>query len=867
MSNLHETKGLWDGKYQPRDYQRAAIEFAARTIASNPRLIIHGGVGCHAKGTTILMHDGSLKMVEDIIVGDQLMGPDGLPRVVKCLHRGNQTFYKITINKDEPIYCNEDHILALKMTPLISQSTFEKFKCRKSMIPKLSHQHINMSIKEYINKNNKFKRNTKMYYSSLLEFPEKELPIDPYILGLIIGDGYLRTKPWTCSITTMDHEISEYWCNYWNNLGFDIQVFTKKNNKASAYQLTTHHKGRNNALVDLVKNKFIDMDFESGKKHIPDIYKVNSSHNRLQLLAGIIDTDGYYYSGVYEITLKSKKLIDDIQYIARSLGLRTFYTPVKKSIKSIEFTGEYHKITISGNTSIIPCKLKRKQSTVTPNKDKLLSRFNVEKIEPQDYYGFDVDKDRLYVMGNFLVTHNCGKSFLIRTLQREFDGLIITPENMLVHQYVREYAPDLNYYIGQSNYKCLRNNGKTCNVSNKMYPCSHRAKNACPLTTSQTRFAVGDHTVTNVAMAWMNRDVIPYSKLRLVDEAHRVIGIIRTMTNQTVKVDKSYLKKSNISIHDLLSDIQFSHFLDYRMERATTEEQQQEISMLKFLMEEYPHELVREITPTGNLRYYTVKLNRKILSSIFGKSTVCLSGTLLPHDIEECFGENVEQYRIPPVIPVVNRPILFWGSGLRSHGFGEMDVEVLARHVARVIRTGEGRNTIVHTTYALGRDLVPLVRDLLGGGWRVFSYAESDGKQSALGDYIKAAGSGQKNVIIGGGLSEGVDLKGRLGELNIITKLMYPNKGDSFVEKRMSLIDGNSWYIYETLKVLLQSVGRTTRGVDDKSMTVVCDPGFPRFMVDVKGRRGLNLTDIFESLLFSDHPEKSIKDFFESADK
>lgn len=56
-----------------------------------------GGFGCNPAGTTVVMHDGSLKNVEDIRVGDRVLGPDSMPRTVTQLHRGSEQMYKVDI--------------------------------------------------------------------------------------------------------------------------------------------------------------------------------------------------------------------------------------------------------------------------------------------------------------------------------------------------------------------------------------------------------------------------------------------------------------------------------------------------------------------------------------------------------------------------------------------------------------------------------------------------------------------------------------------------------------------------------------------------------------------------------------------------
>ena len=83
----------------------------------NGRLIqYYGGPGCHRKGQGILMYDGSIKNVEDIQIGDRLMGMDSTPRNVLSLCNGYEKMYEIQPNKGKSWVVNENHILTLNKT-------------------------------------------------------------------------------------------------------------------------------------------------------------------------------------------------------------------------------------------------------------------------------------------------------------------------------------------------------------------------------------------------------------------------------------------------------------------------------------------------------------------------------------------------------------------------------------------------------------------------------------------------------------------------------------------------------------------------------------------------------------------------------
>ena len=288
---------------------------------------------CMGKGTKILMFDGTLKNVEDIIVGDKLMGSDSTPRTVLSLARGREEMYWIRQNKGIDYRVNKSHIVSLK------KSRQEGSGNRGDI--------INISVEDYLKKSDKFKSNYKGYKVPV-EFPEKPLDIEPYYLGIHLGDGDKST------------------CNL--------------------------------RKLDIINNK-----------HIPQQYLINSKENRLQLLAGLLDSDGYYSKNdnTFEIVQKNKKLAEQIVFLCNSLGFRVSMKEKKGTIKSLNFEGIYYRVSIYGNLEIIPNKVERKKARTTyTGRDWRNTGIKVEFDKVDEYYGFELDGDHLYLLEDMTVTHN-----------------------------------------------------------------------------------------------------------------------------------------------------------------------------------------------------------------------------------------------------------------------------------------------------------------------------------------------------------------------------------------------------------------------------------------------------------------------------
>ena len=365
--------------------------------------------GCHAKGTLILMHDGSTKTVECVRVNDKLMGPDSQPKSVLSLIKGQQQLYKITPKKSESFVVNADHILCLKST---------QEKCKEKSVPgRLTKGKVEyVTVKEYLSKSKWYKHTRKLWKTSV-DFSVKPKPtIDPYSMGCLLGDGSLKNA--VC-LTTMDSEVAHVAYTLAWQFNLSVRKATKLNNLASSYYITktkSKGKGKTSSIITHLITLGL-YGLTSQNKFIPDIYKTGSRETRLSVLAGLIDTDGHLNknsSNGFDFISKSKRLATDFQFIARSVGLRATLSKCKKTCQN-DFEGTYLRVHLSGNCSVIPTRIERKKaSNSKQKKDCLVTGFKVTPFyEDNRYYGFNLNGDHLYLTADFTVHHNTGKSLVI----------------------------------------------------------------------------------------------------------------------------------------------------------------------------------------------------------------------------------------------------------------------------------------------------------------------------------------------------------------------------------------------------------------------------------------------------------------------
>lgn len=331
---------------------------------------------CLGKNEKIIMYDGSIKKVQDIKTGDLLMGDDSTPRMVLSTTKGEDHLYKIIPNKGKSFVVNKPHVLSLRKTG--------------------SNNIIDIPLNEYIDKSNNFKHIYKGYRTGV-EFKEKELTIDPYFLGIWLGDG----NSGNVGVTTTDDEIIDYLYSYAQKLNLKVYK-TKQKDRTTRYSITKGELGKNNKLS---LQKLLREINVLNNKHIPFEYKTASRKQRLELLAGLIDSDGYKNDKSYVFSNSNEILIDDVVYLAQSLG----FVAYKKRNLSHGF-GMYRqsfRVSILGDCHKIPVLVKRKfcgeRKTIVNH---LNFGFKIQYIGKGEYFGFMLDGNGRFLLDDFTVTHN-----------------------------------------------------------------------------------------------------------------------------------------------------------------------------------------------------------------------------------------------------------------------------------------------------------------------------------------------------------------------------------------------------------------------------------------------------------------------------
>ena len=378
--------------------------------------------GCFGVDTLVRMFDGTTRKVQDLRVGDLLMGDDSTPRKVLVLRRGEEELFEFEYNDGIKHVYNKSHELILQ------------FSQTKSAIT--AGDEVVTTVEDYLKFGKNKKRILCKFNAPITRSTVKNLPVPPYILGAWLGDGSsLSTR-----ITNIDECVLDAISRYVEDNHLQLSQ-----HEDISFGIVTPRGQANPFLVALQKYSLV------GNKHIPLDYFNTSVENRLELLAGLLDTDGTLNNNCrYAITQKYKKLAYDIYYLARSCGLHATINSVVKvctnSTRVVRAEGIYYDICITRSIHNIPCKIPRKKAKLNSKSQRKTTRVGVRSVTSLGvgkYYGFTLDGNNRFLHADSTVLKNCGKTTMVYGLAAHLKKL---GKNVVV---LNELARECPFEINQ----------------------------------------------------------------------------------------------------------------------------------------------------------------------------------------------------------------------------------------------------------------------------------------------------------------------------------------------------------------------------------------------------------------------------------
>lgn len=342
------------------------------------------------------MKNGELK------IGDEIIGSDGKKQYVLGVYpQGVKPIYKVEFTDNTFVNCGLEHLWSVNTLNMRTSKTRDK---NRKVIYKPNYTYKTVKTSDMmldIKKRGRY--NYRLPIVEPIQFENNKVLIDPYLLGLLLGDGYLSYNSGV-SISTKDDELFDYIKHLNEHASFneycrnDIQTIKRISLKSTIKE----------------KLKVYDLlDKKSNNKFIPREYIYNSIDVRLSILQGLMDTDGYVNkTGTVQISTASKELSENIREIVLSLGgTVSVNTKIPKyRYKGIQKIGQLsYIVTISFVNNIVPFRLLRKVNNYRA-RTKYLEQKYVKSIK----YSHDEEAscikvsnaDQLYVTRDYVLTHN-----------------------------------------------------------------------------------------------------------------------------------------------------------------------------------------------------------------------------------------------------------------------------------------------------------------------------------------------------------------------------------------------------------------------------------------------------------------------------
>ncbi|KAJ2304621.1 translation elongation factor Tu [Coemansia sp. RSA 2706] len=437
-------------------------------------------VDCFGPEVEFATPSGSTILAKDIVKGTVLLGPDGSERIVQSAWTGNKDMYNVAYTSSaeksieaDGFTCTGGHILCLRVdTPVhppradgvhgkhsVASIRLENgiptYDCKDFDSREDAQAHYDaqdktpvefeITVEQFIQLPEAVREHARMYRAGVLEFdrPAVDLSVGnaseadvAWVIGLMLGDGTAGRASFTLNIKEKDTVLAKLQ-DVASKMGMYVHTHVCHDQEAICATLSSNPAHESDAAAgDRVEspNPFSEKLAELGivkSRPIPSSLQRHTVEVRSALVAGMIDSDGTYNEGQFEVTQAAsghQELFHGFVWVLRSLGFVCHVSDGTASLK--DAANRLLRVRFDGSLAKeLPIASPHKRGTEIQRDLATSVSFSVSPIGSQDFCGFEVDVDGRMLLADFVTAHNCpGHQDYIKNMitgAAQMDGAII----------------------------------------------------------------------------------------------------------------------------------------------------------------------------------------------------------------------------------------------------------------------------------------------------------------------------------------------------------------------------------------------------------------------------------------------------------
>lgn len=410
-----------------------------------------------------------------------------------------------------------------------------------------------------------------------------------------------------------------------------------------------------------------------------------------------------------------------------------------------------------------------------------------------------------------------------RSPTAEESSVVVTPSNVLVDQYLQS-CRGLDTLRRKSLYMCLNQPGRSCadRAEEVGHHCAPPDGNwysagACPYVRDLRRARSSRRLVMTYHALMAHKC---HKQALIVDEAHNLIPFLRDLAATRLWAHEVGFPPDVDDTHGLrawLADIRGPgdhpglQLLDALLHGRTA----------SHLIDIRPQEWRGSERPCVSLVPLDIQHEASPLWPRQVSKLVLMSATINQLDVRQLglHRRRVATLELPSEIPVERRPVVYHPVADMSFARRDTETRKLATWLRdELLPAHAGERGLIHCTYAVAR----ILREMNLGPRLVFHGAAD--RSARLAEWLEPRGPADDRVLVACGLTEGLDLPGKLAEFQLIVNVPRASIDDPAVARQVE--DRPLEYEWDTVRRVAQAAGRVCRGADDWGVTIITDASF-----------------------------------------